>query len=318
VSDGPAAVLAALSAAPSIAVLAHVNPEGDAIGATLGATLALRAAGKTAAPFNADPIPSELSHLPGVGELSRVRPAGYACYLVVDTSDLERTGGLLAGREAGTVVVNVDHHAGNTRFGDVNWVEPAASSAGELVHRLLREGGLPVPAAAAANLFAAILTDTGAFQFANTCASALRAAADLVEAGADPEAIGRGLRNRPLGHVRLLGEALRSLQVTAAGRVAWIEVTVAMRREAGVGLEATEGFIEYPRNLAGVQLAAAFKEIGPGEVRVSLRSFGSLDVAGLAGRFGGGGHRNAAGCTVWAGLAEAKARMLPLLEALVS
>ena len=317
-SDGLAAVLATLRVVPSVAVVAHVSPEGDAVGATLGAALALQAAGKIAAGFNADPIPPELRHLPGVAALSRERPKGYACYLVVDTSDLERTGGLLAERGAESVVVNVDHHAGNTRFGDVNWVEPTASSAGELVYRLLREGGFPIPPEAAANLYAAILTDTGGFQFANTQAACLHAAAALVAAGADPEAIGRGLRaNRPLGQVKLLGEVLNGLAVSPGGRVAWIEITVAMRRRAGVGLEVTEDFIEYPRSLAGVRIAVAFKEISADEVRVSLRSFGALDVSRVAGAFGGGGHRNAAGCTVRATLETAKAHVLLLAEALV-
>ncbi len=311
-----AAVVAALQAAPSIAVLAHVNPEGDAIGSTLGATLALRAAGKRTAPFNADPLPPELAHLPGVHELCCERPVGFDCYLVLDTSNVERTGGLLADRPPNAVVVNVDHHAGNTRFGDVNWVDPAASSAGEMVHQLLRQAGVPIPPPAAANLFAAILTDTGNCQFAHTHAAALRAAAALVVAGANPEAIGRGLRaNRPLGQLRLLGDVLRSLQVTAAGRVAWIEITAAMRQAVGVGLEVTEEFIEYPRSVAGVEIAIAFKEIGPDEVRVSLRSFGAPDVAGVAKKFGGGGHHNAAGCTVKASLAEAKAQVLPLAAA---
>src|SRR5512136_2881006 len=118
-----ARVAAALRAAPSVAVLAHVNPEGDAIGSTLAAALALRAAGKRTAAFNADRVPPDLLELPGAGEVGRAVPADqeYGCYLVVDTANLGRTGGLLDGRRSGTIVVNVDHHGGNTRFGDVNW-----------------------------------------------------------------------------------------------------------------------------------------------------------------------------------------------------
>jgi phosphoesterase RecJ-like protein len=215
------------------------------------------------------------------------------------------------------VVLNVDHHPGNTLFGDVNWVEPGASSAGEMVYRLLREMALPVLPDVAANLYAAILTDTGGFRYANTTAESLRVAAELVTAGAVPETIAEGLvANRDLREWRLLSEVLAGLTVTAGGRVAWIEVTAAARQHAGVGLEVTEDFIQYPRNLAGVRLAVAFKEISAGEVRVSLRSHGDVDVARLAGTFGGGGHRNAAGCTIRDGLAAAKAQVLAAAEAL--
>jgi phosphoesterase RecJ-like protein len=313
-------VAAALQAAPSVAVLAHVNPEGDAIGSTLAATVALRAAGKRTGAFNADPVPPDLRSLPAVGELRRELPRdhAYACYLVLDTADLPRTGGLLDGRPREAVVLNVDHHSGNTRFGDLNWVEPKASSAGEMVYRLLREMTLPVLPEVAANLYAAILTDTGGFRYGNTTAESLRVAADLVDAGAAPEVIAQGLTaNRELGEWRLLAEVLAGLTVGAAGRVAWIEVTAEARQRAGVGLEVTEDFIQYPRHLAGVQIAVAFKEISAGEVRVSLRSQGVVDVARLAGAFGGGGHRNAAGCTVRAGLAAAKAEVLAAAEALV-
>jgi phosphoesterase RecJ-like protein len=313
-------VAAALRVAPSVAVLAHVNPEGDAIGSTLAATLALRAAQKRAEAFNADPVPPDLRHLPGADEMRREVPRDntYACYLVLDTSDLDRTGGLLDGRRPDAVVLNVDHHAGNTRFGDANWVEPEASSAGEMVYRLLPEAGAPITADVAANLYAAILTDTGNFHYGNTTAQSLRVAADLVAAGAVPEVIARGLTaNRTLGEWRLLAEVLAGLTVAAGGRVAWIDVTMAARQRAGVGLEVTEDFIQYPRNLAGVQIAVAFKEVAADEVRVSLRSSGAVDVARLAGTFGGGGHRNAAGCTVRAGLAAAKAAVLAAAETLV-
>jgi len=314
-----ARTVAALGAAPSVAVVSHVNPEGDAIGSVLAAVLALRGAGKRAGAFNADPAPPGLQHLPGVAELRREVPRDrpYACYLVLDTADLPRTGGLLDGRPRDAVVLNVDHHPGNTRFGDVNWVEPGASSAGEMVYRLLREMALPVTPDAAANLYAAILTDTGGFRYANTTAESLRVAAELVTAGAVPETIAEGLvANRDPREWRLLSEVLAGLTVTAGGRVAWIEVTAAARQRAGVGLEVTEDFIQYPRNLAGVRLAVAFKEISAGEVRVSLRSHGEVDVARLAGAFGGGGHRNAAGCTIRDELAAAKAQVLAAAEAL--
>lgn len=315
-----AQVAAALRDATSVAVLAHVNPEADAIGSTLAAALTLREAGKRTGAFNAHPVPPDLRELPGASEVRQSVPREheYGCYLVVDTANLGRTGGLLDGRRGGAVVVNVDHHAGNTRFGDVNWVEAEASSTGEMVLRLLRTMGLPISRDVAANLYAAILTDTGGFRYGNTTAQSLRAAADLVDAGAVPEAIAQGFSaHRVVGEWRLLGEVLAGMQVSADGRVAWIEVTAAACRRFGVGMEVTEDFIQYPRDLAGVRIAVAFKELSADEIRVSLRSSGSLDVTTLAAKFGGGGHRNAAGCTIRGALAHAKAAVLAAAEAFV-
>jgi len=306
-------VVTALRAAPSVAVLAHVHPEGDAVGATLAASQALREAGKVTGAYNADPIPPGLSSLPGAGDLLHQVPiaAPYACYLVLDTSTLERTGGLLDGRPADAVVINVDHHPGNTRFGDLNWVENAASSAGEMVYRILRRGGFPVSGATATNLYAAILTDTGGFQYANTTPEALRAAADLVASGVAVEEMAAGLyATRDPREWLLLSEALGSLRLEAGGRLAWMEVTLPAQARAGLGLEATDGFIEYVRAVRGVEVAVTFKEAAPAEVRVSFRSRGDLDVARLAGQFGGGGHAKAAGCTLRESLAEAKTRVL--------
>ncbi len=306
-------VIASLRSVDSVAVLAHEHPEGDAIGATLGATLALREAGKVTAAYNADRLPPGLLSLPGAGELLQETPISrpYACYLVLDTTDLTRTGGLLDGRPVDAVVVNVDHHPGNTRFGDVNWVEGEASSAGEMVYQILRRGGFPISKPVATNLYAAVLTDTGSFQYGNASPRALRTAADLVECGAAVEEISAGLYgNRDPREWYLLSEALASLRLSADGRLAWIEVTRAAQARAGLGLEATEDFINYVRAVRGVRIALAFKEVSTAEVKVSFRSRGGLDVACLAGQFGGGGHRNAAGCTVREVLAEARERVL--------
>lgn len=313
-------IVGALKSAPSVAVLAHVRPEGDAIGATLGASHALREAGKITAAYNADPLPPGLACLPGAADLLREVPIGrrYACYLVLDTSDLARTGGLLDGRPENAVVLNVDHHADNTRFGDVNWVEPGASSAGEMVYRLLTRAGFPIGRAVATNLYAAILTDTGSFQHGNTSPEALRAAADLVARGAAVEELAAGMYgNHDPSEWHLLSEVLASLSLSPDGRLAWVDVTAAALQRAGLGLEATENFIDFVRSVGGVQIAMMFKEASTGEVRVSFRSRGSLDVARLARQFGGGGHRNAAGCTLWEPLPAARARVLEAAQSLL-
>jgi phosphoesterase RecJ-like protein len=222
---------------------------------------------------------------------------------------------MVEGRAADALLVNVDHHPGNTRFGQINWVDSAASSAGEMVTGLLRRGGFPIPADAATNLYAAVFTDTGGFRFGNTTPDTLRVSAELLECGAETADVARRLYgHRDLREWRLLAEALAGMQQGTDGRLAWIEVTRAAQGRAGVGLEVTDDFIQYPRALHGVELAVAFKEMDAREIRVSFRSNGSLDVAALAGRFGGGGHRNAAGCTIRAALAVVRADVLRAAE----
>lgn len=306
-----ARIVETLRRAPSVAALSHVYPEGDALGSILAASLALEAAGKVTGAYNAGPLPLALRDLPGMERL-RARPErAYACYLVLDTTEPARTGGILDGRPAGSLVLNVDHHPGNAGFGDLNWVDPAASSAGEMLHALLRAVGCPLPRAAADNLYAAILTDTGSFHHANSTAAALRAAAELVAAGAVPAEVAERLYGRRArAEYELLRLALAELEVSADGRLAWISLSRAAQAAARAGLEAAEDLVDYPRALAGVEIAVAFKEAADGEVKASLRSRGALDVAGVARQFGGGGHRNAAGCTLRLELPAARAAVL--------
>lgn len=313
-------VAGALGRARSIALLSHVFPEGDCIGAALGAALALEEAGKEAIAYNADPLPQALRGLPGADRIVRCPrlPRAFEALLVVDTSDPGRLGGLLDRIPDSAVVLNVDHHPGNTRFGTWNWVEPAASSAGEMVYRLLRHMGIPISGRVATNLFAAILTDTGSFHFGNTTPASLRAAADLVELGARPEWVAAELYgNRDPGELSLLGELLTTLQLSPDGRLAWVEITHQALARAGIEMGETQGIINYPRSIRGVEIAVAFKEVGPEETRVSLRSSGPVDVARVARAFAGGGHRNAAGCTVRAGMAEARRRVLEAAQQLL-
>jgi len=304
-------VAEALRVAGAVAVLSHESPEADAIGASLGAALAMEAAGKQVGVYNVGPLPAALRGLPGVERVQSVLDCSYPCYLVLDTTEPARTGGLLERRPAGSQLLNVDHHLDNRGFGDLNWVDPVASSAGEMVYRLLLAAGFPLSPPVATNLYAAVLTDTGGFRHANTTPDALRIGAELVAGGAAPGEIARSLYGqRDPRELHLLGLALAELGVSPDGRLAWITVSRTAQAAAGVGLEAAEDFVQYPRAVAGVVIAVAFKEAAAEEVRVSLRSWGAVDVAALARRFGGGGHRNAAGCTLGLPLAAARATLL--------
>ena len=304
-----------LRAARGVAVLSHINPEADCIGAALGCTLALKEQGKAAVAYNADPLPRVLRFLPGAADLVRAErlPEAPDCVVVVDSSDPERVGGLLTG--VGAAVLNVDHHKTNVRFGTLNWVVPGASSAGEMVFHLLRALGHSISPPVAINLYAAILTDTGSFHYSNTTPEALRVAAALVEAGAVPAQITASLyEQRDAGEFRLLSRCLSTLQLSRDGRVAWMEVTAADLADVGLTQDALEGFINYPRSIAGVEVALLFKALTGDGIRVSLRSRGRADVAAVAATFGGGGHHNAAGCHVPGSPAAVRGAVLAAVE----
>jgi phosphoesterase RecJ-like protein len=254
-----------------------------------------------------------LRALPGASEVIQADrlPRPFDCYLVVDATDPKRVGGLLNGVSPGSLVINIDHHISNTRFGTYNWVDPEASAAGEMIYHLIEAMGIPLSREVATNLYVAILTDTGSFHYANTTPRALRITAALVEAGAVPQEVAELLfEQREAAELRLLGTLLTRMQLSADGAVSWIDVTRDLLEKARVGRDALEDLITYPRSVKGVKVAVLFTEEGGQAVRVSLRSKGQVDVAAVAKIFQGGGHRNAAGCTVMGSLPEVRERVL--------
>jgi bifunctional oligoribonuclease and PAP phosphatase NrnA len=313
-------IVAALKRSSAVAVLSHVRPEGDTLGAALGCHLTLKAMGKDVATFNPDPVPRILHALPGAAAVIRAdrlsRP--FDCYLVVDATDPGRVGGLLRDLPAGSLILNIDHHITNTRFGTYNWVDPTAAATGEMIYHLIEALGVPLTPEVATNLFVAILTDTGSFHYANTTPEALRVAAALVEAGAVPHKVAEFLFDqREVSELRLLATLLSRLQLSSDGAVAWIEVprdVLAKQKEA---LDALDDLINYPRSIKGVEVALLLREEDGAGVRISLRSRGNVDVAAIARTFQGGGHKNAAGCTVAGTLPEVRERVFREIRRLV-
>ena len=306
-------IIAALKTSSSVAILSHIRPEGDTIGSALGCHLVLKTLGKEVATFNPDPVPKNLRSLPGAAEVIQADrlPCPFDCYLAVDATDPGRLGGLLKAVAPESLVINIDHHGSNTRFGTYNWVDPEASATGEMIYRLVREMGVPLSREVATNLYVAILTDTGSFHYANTTPQALRVAATLIEAGVVPQRVSELLFDqREVAELLLLGTLLTKMQVSPDGVVAWMEVTQQMLEQRGLGKDALEDLINYPRSIKGVVVALLFKDEGQEVVRVSLRSKGDVDVAAVAKVFGGGGHKNAAGCTLGGSLPEVRERVL--------
>lgn len=295
----PAEVLAPFrSGAGRALMLGHVHPDADVLGTLLALGLALETRGWTVAYGGPHPAPASLAFLPGIDRyrVLSALDARYDVAVLTDCPNPGRTEGLIdAARQAAGMVVNIDHHPDNRRYGDVNWVDPGAAATGEMIHALLVALGLSITPEIATNLFTAIHTDTGSFRYSNVTPATFRIAGDLVAAGADPAAVSSALyERRPAEGLRWLGEALSRVQVSEDGRVAWLGLPSGAVPESFV--EAEE-LVNYPRSIASVRVACLLRELGDG-VKVSLRGKGDVDVNRIAARFGGGGHRNAAGCTV--------------------
>ncbi len=295
----PDAVLAAFRRPPQRALmLGHVHPDADVIGTLLALGLALEARGWTIVYGGPHPAPEVLAFLPGVERYRRLdRVEGrFDVAVLTDCPNPVRTEGLLEqGRAAGATVVNIDHHHDNRRYGDVNWVEPSAAATGEMVHDLLASLGAPLTPAIATNLFTAVHMDTGSFRYSNVTPDTFRIAAALVAAGADPAFVSGSLyERRPREALRWLSEMLSRVEVSGDGRVAWLALPEGVVPETFVE---AEDLVNYPRSVASVRVACLLRE-RDGAVKVSLRAKGDVDVSRIAARFGGGGHPNAAGCTV--------------------
>lgn len=306
----PAAVIDLVGSARSFLLLAHLYPDGDVLGSQLGLGLALRAAGRRAILACRHPVPEPFHFLPGADQVQQWKDwsGDHEVAITLDCPDPSRVGGLLDGRPPGARVLNIDHHADNRRYGDVNWIQPGASATGEMVYELVEAMGWALGPEVAVNLYTAIVTDTGSFRYSNTTSKTLRIAARLIEAGADPALVAIQLyETRHLPGLRLLGRVLQQIDVSPDGAVAWVVLDRSQMESPD--LPEAEDFITYPRSLKTAKVAVLFREL-PGEVKVSLRAKGEVNVARIAARFGGGGHPNAAGTVVKGDLAQAKTLVL--------
>jgi bifunctional oligoribonuclease and PAP phosphatase NrnA len=296
-------------------MLGHVHPDADVLGTLLALGLSLEARGWTVRYGGPHPAPAVLSFLPGVERYERLASVEEAFDVIAltDCPNPDRTEGLLEqARGRGGTVVNIDHHPDNRRYGDVEWIEPTAAATGELLYRLLVGLQASITPAVATNLFTAIHTDTGSFRYSNVTPRTFAIASALVEAGAEPAVVSNALyERRPADALRLLGTTLSRVEVSADGRVAWLALPAGAVPEAFVE---SEELVNYPRSIDSVRVACLLRERG-GQVKVSLRGKGDVDVNVIAARFGGGGHRNAAGCTVKGSLDDATRAVLAEVRA---
>lgn len=311
--NDPSLAVERLRRAHRILLTCHRNPDGDAIGSELALAELATAFSVEAVIVNRDPAPATLMELPGVERVTVAETLaesfldGFDLVVTVECPELDRCGfDNLDGRP----ILNIDHHLANPAYGEVNYLDEEAPAVGEMVWKMFRTADVAPSHDAATNTYVALVTDTGDFRYSNAKPRAFSAAAEMVETGADPPTVSEWINDgRTASSVRLLGEALKTLHFACDGRIASLAVDVDAFARAGADSTDTEEIINIPRAVSGVEAVVFCKQWEPGIVKVSLRSRGDVDVRSVAASFGGGGHTNAAGCTIEGDLETARARL---------
>ncbi|MFH1784694.1 MAG: bifunctional oligoribonuclease/PAP phosphatase NrnA [bacterium] len=286
----------------SFFITGHIRPDGDCLSAELALALFLRRMGKRVVVANRDPVPSVYDFLPGVktvkktGSVKGLFDVGF----FLDSSNADRTGGVVDIEKQISVSVTIDHHVDAHEFGDYNYIDPKASSTCELIYRILNSSQKNITSKEAMCLYTGIMTDTGGFQQANTTAEVHSIIADLIQKGVNPCSLGQKVYcSRKPSQMKLIGLALSTLEVDSSGQVLYFDVSNSMYQKAGSAPEETEGIIDFLNYVKGIKVIILFKQTEKKDlVKISLRSRSNINVNTIAKRFGGGGHKKAAGCTV--------------------
>jgi phosphoesterase RecJ-like protein len=284
----------------SFLITAHENPDGDAVGSTLALANFLHKLGKDVTIYYCDPLPDNYSFLPLADTVLNFIPdCLYDICFVLDSGELYRAGEALGSAKNIGKIINVDHHPDNKKFGAINLLDSKASATGALIYRIIKSTGHVIDYATALCIYTAIITDTGSFRYSNADPEAFYITGEMVALGINPWFVSERLyESQPRKRLELLALALSTLHVAERGDIASITVTLDMLAKTGATSDLTDGFINYPRSIRGVEVAIFFREIDAGVYKVGFRSKGKIDVSSLAAAFGGGGHHNAAGCKI--------------------
>ncbi|MBM9536878.1 DHH family phosphoesterase [Desulfobulbus alkaliphilus] len=308
----------------AVLLATHFNPDGDALGSLLGLGEILEGMGKRVVRYLEEPVSPLYRFLPGCAQVQTdinlimdfaAQAHGDLLFICLDCSDEKRLGRHSEALMTIQPLAVIDHHQGNTGFGDLSWIEKHRSSTGEMVFDLAEALGAEISAKAAECLYTALSTDTGSFQYEATSQHTFTVAGELILRGVRPEVIANNLYNTyTLGRLRLMQEVLATLEMYDRDRIAVIRVTQKMLDRTFTTMEDTEYFINLPRAVRSVRVAVFLKEIDHNLVSVSLRAKGQCDVSVIAARFGGGGHRNASGFRIRdLSLNAVRDQILPLL-----
>lgn len=291
-------VVAAIQARQSFVLTSHARPDGDAIGSQIALGLALESLGKTVRFVDHDPAPQPYRHFPAVDRVEVMTAfSGRAdAVIVMECSTLARTE--VTGFEH-HFLINVDHHAGNTLYGAVNWFDESAAAVAEMAAEIIDALGVTWTPAIAQHLYLGITTDTGSFRHANITPRTFELCRRIAETGVNPAALAREIFDSfSIGRVRLTGEMLHAMELHHQNRLAVLYFDDALLAKCGAAIDDTDGLVNIPLGAKDVLAVALIKAQSDGTFRVSLRSKGDVNVREVAARWNGGGHRNASGCTL--------------------
>jgi phosphoesterase RecJ-like protein len=313
-AESIAAIRDAIHQRQRFVVTSHSRPDGDAIGSQVAMAYALRALGKDVQLVGVDPAPPQFQVFPGVRDI-HVTPAvdgQFDAAIIMECGDLSRTG--VDGFEK-YFVINIDHHPGNKGYGAINWFDPGSAACGEMVFDLVDALGVTLTPEIATHIYITILTDTGGFHFSHITPRTFEICRRCTEAGAQPEAIARAVYDSStMGRLRLMGAVLHNLEFESGGRTAVAALTLQLLQETGATHEDSDGLINIPLTVKEIEAVAFFKEISPDNFRISMRSKGNVDVNRVANVFGGGGHKNAAGCSLTGPYPEVRQKLVAELN----
>ena len=294
----------------------HINPDGDAIGSMLGLGHLLNRMGKTFTFYNQSGLPERFSWLNLPAKMhTRIPLQEYEWAIILDCGDGDRLGENLGTFLDTDKSINIDHHYGNPEFGRYNWVEPHRSSVGEMIALLAQDLGMELNGDMAKSLYLAMVTDTGSFSYSNTGAETFSIASEIIKGGLDLDSFNSHLYQQwSLNKVHLHGLAMKHANLYCQDRVGLIKIPAELMQQTGTNPEDCEGVVNYVRSIKGVKVAISLREDSENKIKMSLRSWGEVDVNAIAHSLGGGGHHNAAGGTFYMSMQEAEELVLEKIE----
>lgn len=304
----------------SFLITSHVRLDGDALGSELALYDMLRRMKRNPVIYNQDETPSNCRFLPGSETIANRLPPleKFDAAFVLDCSDLERVG--KQAHKIGEIkqIIAIDHHISRQSFTDIAFIDHQASSTGELLYRLAKQMSLEFTPEMATNLYAAIMTDTGGFRYGSTKSATLIAAGDLVEKGADPQWISENIyESKPLAKINLLMKVMETLTFDCGGKICSMVVLKKVIESAGALAEHTEGFVDIPRSIEGVEVSILYNEISSNYFKISFRSKGKINIEQIAGALGGGGHINASACEIEGDIETIRHRVIEMTRHVV-
>jgi phosphoesterase RecJ-like protein len=294
----------------------HEGPDGDAVGSSLALASFLRKLGKDVTVHYQDPVPELYTFLPGADSvLQHIPDQDFDVAFVLDVGERRRAGKEFCDFTRVTTTVNLDHHLSCDNFADYNLIDSQAAATGVLVHRIATAFGYSFDRETALCIYVATITDTGSFRYSNANREAFTIAGEMIECGVNAWDVAEQLyENQPQRRLELLAKCLPTLEVFKDGQAASVTVTCDMYEACGADAELTDGFVNYPRSIRGVEVAIFFRQLDEKRYKVGFRSKGKVNVAAFSAALGGGGHHNAAGCTLDGGLDDIKATVYRIVE----